>query len=286
MKNENSPFQNNTSIKINGKLLDFSTARIMGIINLTPDSFYDGGSLKSEKDTLEKVETFIAQGAEIVDIGAFSSRPNSKLIPYEEERKRLIPILKLIIQEFENLIISVDTTNAKIAEEVMEEGACIINDISAGDIDPEMIKLIGKHNYPYVLNHMQGVPEHMQDNPKYEHVSKEVFQYFTGKLQQLHLVGASNLIIDPGFGFGKNLADNYKLLKDLQFFKFLDCPILVGISRKGMIQKVVQKNASEALNGSTIAHVLALMNGANILRVHDVLAAKEAIEIVDIYQKQ
>ena len=286
LANEFNPFQNNYSIKCKGVLMDFSTPKIMGIVNLTPDSFFSGSRFQAEKEILLQVEKMLAEGADIIDLGAFSSRPNSDFISLEEEKERLLSPLKKIIQEFPSALLSVDTYRSEIAKQSIQEGASIINDISGGDLDEKMFQTIAALKVPYMMMHMQGIPKTMQDSPSYTDVFQEVFKSFSGKLEQLNSLGVNDVILDVGFGFGKTLEHNYTLLKKLSYFHALQRPILVGLSRKGMIQKVIGSTAEMALNGTTAANVLALQNGANILRVHDVKEAKEAIQIVDFYQKQ
>jgi len=258
----------------------------MGIVNLTPDSFFSGSRFQAEKEILLQVEKMLAEGADIIDLGAFSSRPNSDFISLEEEKERLLSPLKKIIQEFPSALLSVDTYRSEIAKQSIQEGASIINDISGGDLDEKMFQTIAALKVPYMMMHMQGTPKTMQDSPSYTDVFQEVFKSFSGKLEQLNSLGVNDVILDVGFGFGKTLEHNYTLLKKLSYFHALQRPILVGLSRKGMIQKVIGSTAEMALNGTTAANVLALQNGANILRVHDVKEAKEAIQIVDFYQKQ
>jgi dihydropteroate synthase len=284
-QDENSFFRENLSLNFKGDIINFSTAKVMGILNLSPDSFFDGGKFQQEKAILKQVELMLEEGADIIDVGAFSSRPGAKLISEQEEVERLKPALKNIIKAFPNAILSIDTYRSAVAKASIEEGAAIINDISAGNFDDKMFETIADLGVPYILMHMQGKPETMQNQPTYENVSTELFEYFHLKLKQLNALGVNDIILDPGFGFGKSMAHNYTLLKDLSYFQKLNTPILVGLSRKGMIQKVIEKKAEEALNGTTAAHVIALLNGANILRVHDVKEAKEAIQIVDYYQK-
>lgn len=283
---ENSSFSRNICLPIQGDLKVWDKAIVMGILNLTPDSFYDGNQYQYENDVLTQVEKLIEEGADIIDIGAFSSRPGAQMISAEEELKRLLTPLDKIRKRFPKSILSIDTYRKAVAESAIDLGADIINDISGGEWDKELPPFLAVKNIPYILMHMQGRPEHMQTAPTYSDVSKEVYQWMSKKLDFFDSIGLKDLIIDPGFGFGKTLEHNYQLLKDLTFFEHLNRPILVGISRKGMIQKVIHKEAKEALNGTTAAHVLALLNGANILRVHDVKEAKEAIAIVDYYQKQ
>ena len=284
--NEFNPFQNNYSINCGGLLTDFSTPKIMGIVNLTPDSFFEGSRKKSEKETLELVEKHLSEGADFIDLGAFSSGPNSCLITQEEEQKRLIVPLQLIVKEFPKAVISVDTYRSEIAKQVINEGAHLINDISGGNFDEQMFATIANLRVPYILMHMQGEPKTMQHNPNYKDVFKEIYSEFFKKLTKLKSLGAADVILDVGFGFGKTNEHNYTLLKNLLYFHSLDCPVLVGISRKKMIQNIIGENANNSLNGTTAVNAVALLNGANILRVHDVKAAKETIQIVDFYQKQ
>jgi dihydropteroate synthase len=286
MNDENSSFRTNYSIQVNGKLIDFSTAKVMGIVNLTPNSFFEGSRFQQEAALLKQVEKMLVDGADFIDLGAFSSRPNAKMISLEEEKKRLLPALKSILSSFPESCISVDTYRSEIAKIATHEGVSIINDISAGSFDSKMFETIAQLKVPYIIMHMQGEPRNMQDKPTYENVVNEVYYFFSEKLKQLNELKVNDVILDVGFGFGKSLSHNYTLLKQLNFFKNLERPILVGLSRKGMIQKVINTSADEALNGSTAAHVLSLIEGANILRVHDVKEAKQAIDIVNFYQKQ
>jgi len=258
----------------------------MGIVNLTADSFFTESRFQAENEILFQVEKMLAEGASIIDLGAFSSRPNSDFISFEEEKERLISPLERISQEFPNAILSIDTYRSEIAKIAVEKGAAIINDISGGDLDKKMFQTIADLQVPYVLMHMKGTPKTMQQAPEYDDVFKEVYKKISTKLEELNKLGVHDVILDVGFGFGKTVKQNYTLLKNLAHFQSLHRPVLVGISRKGMIQKVIGETAENALNGTTAAHVLALQNGANILRVHDVKAAKEAIQIVDFYQKQ
>lgn len=287
MEYENTLFKNNYSIQLSGKLMDFSTARLMGILNVTPDSFYDGGKYHSdEKKMLQQVEQMMMDGADMIDLGAFSSRPGSSLISEEEEEERLIPAIKSILKNFPNIILSVDTVRSSIAKKAVNLGASIINDISAGKYDKLMFQTVAELKVPYILMHMKGDPINMQDKAKYEAVYQEIFHFFTTKLNQLNEAGVNDIILDPGYGFGKKIEHNYQLLNQQAGFHQLNCPLMVGVSRKGMIQKVLDITAKDALNGTTAVNVIALLNGANILRVHDVKQAKEAIQIVDYYQKQ
>lgn len=286
MNDENNSFQTNYTIQVQGKLIDFSTTKVMGIVNLTPDSFYTESRFQRDDTILKQVEKMLEEEAEFIDLGAFSSRPGAKMITEEEEKKRLIPALKSIVKQFPNCCISVDTYRSEIAKMAVNEGAAIINDISAGSFDSAMFKTIAQLKVPYIIMHMLGEPKTMQEDPKYKDLVNEVYYFFSEKLKQLNALKVNDVILDVGFGFGKSLAHNYSLLKNLNFFQQLERPMLVGLSRKGMIQKVLDTDAAGALNGSTAAHVLALMNGANILRVHDVKEAKQAVDIVNFYQKQ
>jgi dihydropteroate synthase len=258
----------------------------MGIVNLTPDSFFSESRFQAEKEILLQVEKMLAEGADIIDLGAFSSRPNADFISLEEEQDRLLSPLKSIVKEFPTAVLSVDTYRSEIATQSVQEGASMINDISGGDLDENMFTTIAALKVPYVMMHMKGTPKTMQESPSYTDVFQEIFKSFSTKLKELNRLGVSDVILDVGFGFGKTLVHNYTLLKKLTYFHALQRPILVGLSRKGMIQKVIGATSETALNGTTAAHVLALQNGANILRVHDVKEAKEAIQIVDFYQKQ
>ncbi len=284
MKNENNPFYRKQTINCNGKLISLDTPIVMGILNLTPDSFFDGGSYKTEQDILHKVEQMITEGASIIDIGAVSTRPNAAVISIEEELLRLMPAIKLIRKEFPEIPLSIDTFHAEVATESINEGASIINDIAGGTMDDKMFETIAKYNIPYILMHIQGTPATMQINPVYDNIITEVMDYFILKINRLHTLGVNDLIIDPGFGFGKTLEHNYELLNKLALFQMLECPILCGISRKSMINKVLHTKPADALNGTTVLNTIALLNGANILRVHDVKPAVEAIKLVNHIQ--
>ena len=268
------------NILCRGALLNFDTPRIMGILNITPDSFVDGGKYNKLKTALSHTQKMLEDGADIIDIGAFSSRPGAKIISKEEERERLESILKEISKKFPKAILSLDTFRADIASwAVQEYGIAIINDISAGDMDVNMFKTIAKLQVPYVMMHMQGKPDNMQINPIYNNVTRDIILYFSKKIKKLEELAVHDVIIDPGFGFGKTLADNYQLLKELDHFKVLNKVLLVGLSRKSMIQKVLNVKAEEALNGTSVLNTLAIEKGANILRVHDVKEAKELVKL-------
>jgi len=270
------------NINCKGKLIDLSLPKVMGILNLTPDSFYDGGKYNSDILLLAHIEKMLLEGATFIDIGAYSSRPNAQHISEEEELKRLIPILKLVVKEHPNILISVDTFRSKVAIESIATGACMVNDISAGALDSNMFATIGKLKVPYIIMHMKGTPKTMQANPTYNDIIHEIIAYFSNKINQLRVLGVNDIIIDVGFGFGKTLDQNYKLLKELSLFNVLDLPILTGISRKSMLYKLLDTTAENSLNATTVANTVALLNGTSILRVHDVKEAMEAIKIVEL----
>ena len=268
------------SLNCNGVLLNLDTPKIMGILNVTPDSFYDGGRFNATDTALQRVEKMLEDGADIIDVGGMSSRPGAPIIPVEDELKRVIPIIEEIKKHFPETIISIDTLQSKVAREAIAVGASIINDISAGTIDPKIFEVAAELNVPYILMHMQGKPKSMQDSPTYENICLDLIDFFQEKLNHLKKIGINDLIIDVGFGFGKTVEHNYQLLDNLNEFKILDKPMLVGVSRKSMIWKVLKSNPEQALNGTTVVHTLALLKGANILRVHDIKEAKECIKII------
>jgi len=251
----------------------------MGILNLTPDSFYDGNQYLAEKAMLNRVTQMLEEEADIIDIGAFSSRPGADFVSLDEERKRLLPSVKSIIKHFPKTVISIDTYRSEIAKEVVAEGAQIINDISAGNLDGKMFESIAKLQVPYIMMHMQGTPKNMQKHPKYDDVVGEIKDFFNQKIAELERLNHQNIIIDPGFGFGKTLSHNYELLHRLEEFSSIDKPLLVGISRKSMLYKLLDKTPGEVLNATTIANTIAILKGAKILRVHDVKQAKEILKI-------
>ena len=273
------------SINCNGTLIDLSSPKVMGILNVTPDSFFDGGKYNNPTAIVNHVEKMLSEGATFIDVGAYSSRPGSKHISEEEELKRISPIIKLLITEFPNLLISVDTFRSKIAKYCIQNGACMINDISAGSLDSEMFSTIAKLQVPYIMMHMQGTPQNMQAKPSYNNVVKDVLYFFSEKMNELRTFGVNDIISDVGFGFGKTIEQNYQLLKHLELLKSLDIPTLVGLSRKSMLFKPLEINQNEALNATTVANTIALLNGGNILRVHDVKEANEAIKVVELLNK-
>ncbi len=269
------------TMNCNGKLIDLSSPKVMGIINSTPDSFFDGGKYPDETAVKDRVEKMLNDGATFIDVGAYSSRPGAKHISEEEELERILPVVKYLVSEFPEILISVDTFRSKIAEQCINNGACIINDISAGTMDKDMFSTVAKLQVPYILMHMQGIPQNMQTNPAYDDVVKEVLFYFSKKIAELHSLGINDIIADVGFGFGKTLIHNYQLLNHLKLFKNLKIPLLVGLSRKSMLFKPLEITPDNALNATTSANTIALLNGANIVRVHDV---KEAVEVVKVIE--
>ncbi len=278
-------FLEKQSLTCGSKELDLKVPAVMGIINLTPDSFYDGGSNDSHEAILRKVTEMIDQGAVIIDIGAISTRPGAAQLNAREELSRLLPALKLIRKEFPQVIISVDTYRKSMAEVSIEEGSDIINDISGGVMDSEMIPFMCTRSEAYILMHMQGTPESMQNNPQYNDVIREVESFFIQQTSIFMQAGKQNIILDPGFGFGKSVEHNYRLLSGLGEFASLCYPILAGVSRKSMINKVLGTKPASALNGTTVVNTIALLRGANILRVHDVKEAIEAVKIFTAYKQ-
>ena len=273
------------TINLNGNLMDLSTPKIMGILNVTPDSFYDGGMFDSNKKILDHVEKMLTDGADIIDVGGYSSRPGAKEVKLKDEIKRVVPTIELIKKEFNETIISVDTFRSEVALQAVNSGASIINDISGGDLDPNMFNCVAELNVPYIIMHMQGNPKNMQNNPLYENVIVEIIENLSKKVFEATEAGVIDVIIDPGFGFGKTIEHNYKILSELSFFKELDCPILVGLSRKSMIYKLLEEKPENVLNGTTCLNTVSILNGANILRVHDVKEAKEVIKLTNYLNK-
>jgi dihydropteroate synthase len=273
------PQDTNKSIKFKVKGINLDEPIIMGILNVTPDSFFDGGKHISEETIVQKVNSMEYDGAKIIDIGGYSTRPGAKEVSEEEELQRVIPIAKLIKSNFPDILISIDTFRSNIAKKCVEVGADIINDISGGSLDDKMFSCIAELNVPYVLMHIKGTPQNMQKNPTYTNVVAEVKTYFEEKITQLNQLGVTDVILDPGFGFGKTIEHNYELLDNLDTFTSFGLPILAGISRKSMINKVIGTTPDEALNGTTSLNTIALLKGANILRVHDVKEANETIKL-------
>ena len=270
------------TINCKGQLIDFTAPKVMGILNVTPNSFYDGGMYKSSSEMLTKVGKMLSDGATFIDIGAYSSKPSAEYVSEEEELQRIIPIINLILEYYPETLLSVDTFRSEVAKVCIENGAAMINDISAGNLDDKMLETVVKYNVPYIMMHMRGTPETMQQMTSYENIVKEILLYFSEKVSKARSFGINDLIIDPGFGFAKTLDQNYEVLQKMELFEILELPLLVGFSRKSMIYKTLQSSADEALNGTTVLNTVALIKGAKILRVHDV---KEAVECVTLFNK-
>jgi dihydropteroate synthase len=268
-------------INIQGKLLDLDIPRVMGIINITPDSFYKGSRYTQEGDIIAIAEKMILEGADILDIGGYSSRPGAENIPEDEESKRILPVIRLLKKEIPSAVISVDTFRSGIARKaVLDCGANIINDISGGEADSKMFDAVAELNVPYILMHMKGNPQNMQDNPVYDDVVADILKWFGPRIFRLQSAGVKDIILDPGFGFGKTIQHNFEMLRRLGDFEVAGLPILAGLSRKGTIWKTLEITADEALNGTTVLNTVALLNGADILRVHDVREAVETVRLV------
>lgn len=270
------------TLNLNGRILDLAQPVVMGIINVTPDSFFDGGKYKTDKKVVKRAEEILEQGGTVIDIGAVSTQPGKEGISTKDEIDRLLPAVKAVRKEFPDAYLSIDTYRSWVALKVIEEcGPCIVNDVSGGNFDVHMFDTIGKLGVPYVLMHMQGTPLKMQENPVYEDIIRDISLFFTERVKQLTKAGVKDVIIDPGFGFGKLLEHNYELLNRLDSFKVFQLPLMAGVSRKGMIYRLLGSNPEEALNGTSVVNTLALMGGADILRVHDVREAVEAVRIMN-----
>ena len=270
------------TINCNGKLIDLNNPKIMGILNCTPDSFFDGGKYKNPSEILSQVEKMLIEGASFIDVGAYSSKPNADFVSEAEEASRLLPILDLLIHHFPDILLSVDTFRASIAEKAVQSGAVIINDISAGSLDTDMFSVVARLQVPYIMMHMRGTPQTMQNLTSYDDICKEMRYYFSEKVAQARQVGINDLLIDPGFGFAKTTEQNFEVLQKLELFQAFDLPLLIGVSRKSMIYKTLNTSSQESLKGTSVLNTIALLNGASILRVHDV---KEAMECIQLVQK-
>ena len=269
-------------INCKGTLVDLSVPKVMGILNCTPDSFFDGGSYKNESDFLKQAEKLLADGADFIDIGAYSSKPNADFVSEEEEVARMVPVVELVLKHFPDTLISVDTFRAAVAKAAVESGAALVNDIAAGMLDDKMLETVGKLKVPYIMMHMRGTPQTMVKLTQYDDIVQEMLQYFGERIDAARHFGIDDIIVDPGFGFAKTLAQNYEVLNKMELFQMTGLPILAGMSRKSMIYKLLGTTPREALNGTTVLNTLALSKGATILRVHDV---KEAVETVKIYNQ-
>ncbi|MUU78035.1 dihydropteroate synthase [Winogradskyella endarachnes] len=270
------------TINCKGKLIDLSTPKVMGILNVTPDSFFDGGKYKAETEILNQVETMLKHQATFIDIGGYSSRPNADDVCEAEELNRVLPVIELILKHFPETLISIDTFRSNVAKQSIEAGAALVNDISAGQLDANMLATVGKLSVPYIMMHMKGTPKTMQQQTQYTDLTKEVISYFAERIKAAHQEKINDIIIDPGFGFAKTTEQNFQLLNQLDLLQMLDQPILAGISRKSMIYKTLNSTSQKALNGTTALHMVALQKGAKLLRVHDI---KEAMECITLYNQ-
>lgn len=265
----------------NGTLIDLTVPKVMGILNITPDSFYDGGKNDSDQVIIDKVRQMLDEGATFIDIGAYSSKPNAEFVSEAEELARLLPVIDLLVKVFPEILISVDTFRSAVAKVAIEHGAAIINDIAAGSLDPKMMETVAEFNVPYIMMHMRGNPQTMQALTEYDDIVKEMLYYFSEKVRLARSFGINDLIIDPGFGFAKTTAQNFEVMNRLELFQMLELPVLSGISRKSMIYKTLGITPQESLNGTTVLNTISLQKGAKILRVHDVWEAVEAVRLVD-----
>lgn len=271
-------------LNVKGELREFKTPLVMGILNVTPDSFFDGGKFIQESHIANHIDQMLKDGVDIIDVGGMSTRPGAKEITADEEWSRVEPTLKLLSQKYNGVLVSIDTYRSDVAELAIKNGAHIVNDISGGTFDSKMFDMVAKHKAPYILMHMQGTPANMQQNPVYKNVTNDVIDFLAGQINKAHNAGINDIIVDPGFGFGKAVDHNYALLKNLSFIKEMTgCEVLVGLSRKSMINKVLEIKPENALNGTSALNMLALNNGAKILRVHDVKEAKQCIKLFEVY---
>ena len=267
------------TINCKGTLIDLATPKVMGIINVTPDSFYDGGATTLESEIISQASQMLEQGATFLDVGGYSSRPGATDITEKQEINRVVPAIEAIIREFPRALISIDTFRSKVAKQAIKAGACIVNDISAGKLDPKMLQTIGELQIPYCMMHMRGTPQTMKTLTEYQNITKQVLFYFSERVAAARAHNINDIIVDPGFGFAKTTEQNFELLNHLELFETLDLPILAGVSRKSMVYKTLDISAKEALNGTTALHMVALQKGARILRVHDVKPAKECVTL-------
>ncbi|UGS22054.1 dihydropteroate synthase [Flavobacterium cyclinae] len=268
------------NINCNGNLIDLTTPKVMGILNVTPNSFYDGGKHKEINSIIHQVDKMLSEGADFIDIGAYSSKPSAEFVSEDEEINRLVPIVKSLVETFPNIVLSVDTFRAHVAKAAVENGVALVNDIAAGLLDDKMLETVAELKVPYIMMHMRGNPQTMQSLTDYNDIVKEMIFYFSERIQKARSFGISDIVIDPGFGFAKTLEQNYEVMHKMELFEILELPILVGVSRKSMIYKVLESSPQEALNGTSVLNTIALQKGAKILRVHDVKEAVECIKLV------
>lgn len=268
------------NINCNGNLIDLTTPKVMGILNVTPNSFYDGGKHKEINSIIHQVDKMLSEGADFIDIGAYSSKPSAEFVSEDEEINRLVPIVKSLVETFPNIVLSVDTFRAHVAKAAVENGVALVNDIAAGLLDDKMLETVAELKVPYIMMHMRGNPQTMQSLTDYNDIVKEMIFYFSERIQKARSFGISDIVIDPGFGFAKTLEQNYEVLHKMELFSMLELPLLAGVSRKSMIYKVLENSPQEALNGTSVLNTIALQKGAKILRVHDVKEAVECIKLV------
>ena len=268
------------NINCNGNLIDLTTPKVMGILNVTPNSFYDGGKHKEINSIIHQVDKMLSEGADFIDIGAYSSKPSAEFVSEDEEINRLVPIVKSLVETFPNIVLSVDTFRAHVAKAAVENGVALVNDIAAGLLDDKMLETVAELKVPYIMMHMRGNPQTMQSLTDYNDIVKEMIFYFSERIQKARSYGISDIVIDPGFGFAKTLEQNYEVLHKMELFSMLELPLLAGVSRKSMIYKVLENSPQEALNGTSVLNTIALQKGAKILRVHDVKEAVECIKLV------
>jgi dihydropteroate synthase len=285
LKAKDTGFSVKKTLRVGGNLLSLEQPRVMGILNITPDSFYEGSRKQDEQSIVKQAEKMLQDGADILDVGGYSSRPDAAHIPEEEEWRRVSAAVKAILKQFPQAILSVDTFRSQVARAAVEEGAGIINDISGGELDAAMFETVAGLQVPYIMMHLRGTPQTMKKLNRYENLLHEIFDYFAEKLNKLRALGVNDIIADPGFGFAKNISQNYELLRNMQYFRALGVPLLIGISRKSLIYKSLHTGPEEALNGTSVLNTISLMQGASILRVHDVREAVEAVKLYKLFSK-
>jgi dihydropteroate synthase len=283
---QNTGFSTNKTLNVNGRLISLDTPKVMGILNITPDSFYDGGKFRTDREILSQTEKMVKEGADFIDIGGYSTRPGAEEISVNEELNRTVTTVQLVKKNFPDTIVSVDTFRSTVAQVAVEQGASIINDISGGELDPQMFETVARLRVPYILMHMRGTPKTMKDLTAYENLIKEILDFLQSRLHLLTRLGVKDVIVDPGFGFAKTREQNFQLLDRLDMLGILGRPLLAGLSRKSMVWKTLNLKPEEALNGTSVLNTIALLRGASILRVHDVKEAVEAVELVGEMKRQ